>query len=237
MKIDINAIITAFKAAIPYIPVTLRLALIPLLIGTAVGLIIALIRFYRLPILAKFFSGIITVGKGIPIVLSLIVAYLVFSDAFESISQALGWSLQFKDINREYIAMFVLSLYASIGLSEIFRGALTSIPQDQWDAAASIGLTQVQTIRRVVLPQMVPIVLPMICSQLIVLIKASALVSLVSVVDVLNGALITSTTSYTFLESYIAAALIYWGLSILIEQLSGFFERHYARKFVRGTFV
>lgn len=237
MKIDFTAIVTAFNAGIPYIPVTLRLAFVPLVIGTVIGLTIAFIRFYRLPILAKFFSGIITVGKGIPVVLSLIVAYLIFSDAFDQVSQALGWSIQFKDINREYIAMFVLSLYASIGLSEIFRGALTSIPKDQWDAAASIGLTQVQTIRRVILPQLVPIVLPMMCSQLISLIKASALVSLVSVVDVLNGALITSTTSYTFLESYIAAALIYWGLSIVIEQLSGFFERRYARKFVRGTLV
>lgn len=82
---------------------------------------------------------------------------------------------------------------------------------------------------------MIPIALPMICSQLIVLIKASSLVSLVSVVDVLSGALITATTSYTFLESYIAAAIIYWALSITVEQVSQLFERNYTRKFVKGS--
>ncbi len=237
MKIDFLAIAEAFKAAIPFIPVTLRLAFIPLFVGILLGLIVALIRFYRVPVLSTLFSGLITIGKGIPVVLSLMVAYLLFSDWFDQFAATFNWNIQFSDVNREYIGIFVLSATATISLSEIFRGALTSIPKDQWDAAASIGLTQVQTIRRVVFPQLLPIALPMICSQLIVLIKASSLVSLISVVDVLNGALITATTSYTFLESYIAAAMIYWGLSIIIEQFSDLFERNYRKKFVKGSLV
>lgn len=237
MKIDFLAIAEAFKAAIPFIPVTLRLAFIPLFVGILLGLIVALIRFYRVPVLSTLFSGLITIGKGIPVVLSLMVAYLLFSDWFDQFAVTFNWNIQFSDVNREYIGIFVLSATATISLSEIFRGALTSIPKDQWDAAASIGLTQVQTIRRVVFPQLLPIALPMICSQLIVLIKASSLVSLISVVDVLNGALITATTSYTFLESYIAAAMIYWGLSIIIEQFSDLFERNYRKKFVKGSLV
>ena len=237
MKIDLSAIVTALQAAVPYIPVTLRLALLPLLFGSLLGLGIALIRYYRLPLLARFLSGLITIGKGIPIVLSLIVVYLLFSDAFDQLAATFGWSWQFKDLNREYIAIFVLSLYASISLSEVFRGALSAIAKDQLDAAAAIGLTTWQTIYRVLLPQLVPVAPPLLCSQLIVLIKASALVSMVSVVDVLNGALITAATNYTFLEAYLAAALIYWGLALLIEQLSGQFERYYAKKFARGRLV
>lgn len=237
MKIDFLAISEAFKAAIPFIPVTLRLAIIPLIIGIVFGLIIALVRFYQLPVLGKLFSGLITIGKGIPVVLSLIVAYLLFSDWFDQIATNFNWTIRFSDINREYIGIFVLSITATISLSEIFRGALSSIPKDQWDAAASINLTQVQTIRRVIFPQMLPIVLPMVCSQLIVLIKASSLFSLVSVVDVLNGALITATTSYTFLESYIAAAMIYWGLSIAIERLSDLIESKYTTRMVKGSIV
>lgn len=235
MPIDFTAIAEAFKAAIPFIPVTLRLALIPLLIGSLLGLLIALARFYQVPILSKFLNGLVTIGKGIPVVLSLMVAYLLFSDLFDQVATSLSLPIRFSDINREYIGIFVLTITASISLSEIFRGALAAIPKAQWDAAASIGLTQFQTIVRVIFPQMMPIALPMICSQLIVLIKASSLVSLVSVVDVLNGALITATTSYTFLESYIAAAIIYWALSITVEQVFHLFERNYTRKFVRGS--
>lgn len=237
MQIDFSAILAAFEAAVPFIPVTLRLAFIPLFIGIVLGFIVAIIRYYSVPVISKVLSGLVTVGKGIPVVLSLMVAYLLFSDLFDQVATSLHWAIRFSDINREYIGIFVLSISATISLSEIFRGALSSIPKDQWDAAASIGLTQVQTIRRVVFPQLLPITLPMISNQLIVLVKASSLVSLVSVVDVLNGALITATTSYTFLESYIAAALIYWGLSIVIEQVSVLIERNYTRKYVKGSIV
>lgn len=237
MQIDFSAILAAFEAAVPFIPVTLRLAYIPLFIGIVLGFIVAIIRYYSVPVISKVLSGLVTVGKGIPVVLSLMVAYLLFSDLFDQVATSLHWAIRFSDINREYIGIFVLSISATISLSEIFRGALSSIPKDQWDAAASIGLTQVQTIRRVVFPQLLPITLPMISNQLIVLVKASSLVSLVSVVDVLNGALITATTSYTFLESYIAAALIYWGLSIVIEQVSVLIERNYTRKYVKGSIV
>jgi L-cystine transport system permease protein len=237
LQIDFSAILAAFEAAVPFIPVTLRLAFIPLFIGIVLGFIVAIIRYYSVPVISKVLSGLVTVGKGIPVVLSLMVAYLLFSDLFDQVATSLHWAIRFSDINREYIGIFVLSISATISLSEIFRGALSSIPKDQWDAAASIGLTQVQTIRRVVFPQLLPITLPMISNQLIVLVKSSSLVSLVSVVDVLNGALITATTSYTFLESYIAAALIYWGLSIVIEQVSVLIERNYTRKYVKGSIV
>lgn len=237
MQIDFSAILAAFEAAVPFIPVTLRLAFIPLFIGIVLGFIVAIIRYYSVPVISKVLSGLVTVGKGIPVVLSLMVAYLLFSDLFDQVATSLHWAIRFSDINREYIGIFVLSISATISLSEIFRGALSSIPKDQWDAAASIGLSQVQTIRRVVFPQLLPITLPMISNQLIVLVKASSLVSLVSVVDVLNGALITATTSYTFLESYIAAALIYWALSIVIEQVSVLIERNYTRKYVKGSIV
>jgi len=237
LQIDFSAILAAFEAAVPFIPVTLRLAFIPLFIGIVLGFIVAIIRYYSVPVISKVLSGLVTVGKGIPVVLSLMVAYLLFSDLFDQVATSLHWAIRFSDINREYIGIFVLSISATISLSEIFRGALSSIPKDQWDAAASIGLSQVQTIRRVVFPQLLPITLPMISNQLIVLVKASSLVSLVSVVDVLNGALITATTSYTFLESYIAAALIYWALSIVIEQVSVLIERNYTRKYVKGSIV
>ena len=71
MPIDFIAIAEAFKAAVPFIPVTLRLAFIPLFIGMIFGLLIALARFFQVPILSKFLGGLITVGKGVPVVLKI----------------------------------------------------------------------------------------------------------------------------------------------------------------------
>lgn len=230
MKIDFPFILVALKAAIHYIPTTLVIAFVPLLLGMVFGLIIAIIRFYNVPVIAKVLKYLVTIIKGIPVVLMLLVAYLMASDLFDKLATSLHWSLRFKDVNRGWIGIFVLTIVATVGLSEIFRGALAAIKPGQFDAAYAIGLTKRQTLRRIIIPQVFPIALPMITSLLIGLVKASALVSMISVVDVLNGALITATGNYNFLEAYIAAAIIYWAISIIIERLSGVAEKSFIKR-------
>lgn len=222
---DYHAIIQAFQKGIMYLPVTLRLSFIPLVIGSVLGLGFALIRFYNIRFFSHFLKIIFPILKGIPVVLVLIVAYLVFSDWFDQLAVALQFPIRFKDINREYLIIVILSGYATIQLTEVFRGLLLQFDRTQLDAAASIGLTTRQTIMRIILPQLWFQSLPLLCNQWIVLLKLSALASIVSVVDILSGSLITATTSYTFLEAYIAAAVIYWILAIIIEQMGFFLER------------
>ncbi|MFV8785458.1 hypothetical protein [Aerococcus urinaeequi] len=108
MPIDFTAIVEAFKAAVPFIPVTLRLAFIPLFIGMIFGLLIALARFFQVPVLSKFLAALITIGKGVPVVLSLMVAYLLFSDLFDQVATSLSLPIRFSDINREYIGILSL---------------------------------------------------------------------------------------------------------------------------------
>lgn len=227
---DYQAISEAFQKGLVYLPVTLRLSFIPLLIGSILGLGFAFMRFYRIPVVAKGLQLIFPILKGIPVVLSLIVCYLLFSDWFDQLATTFHFPIRFKDLNREYLIIVILSGYATIQLTEVFRGLLIQFDRSQLDAAASIGLTTRQTIFRIILPQLLTQSLPLLCNQWIVLLKLSALASIVSVVDILSGSLIMATTSYTFLESYIAAALIYWILAIMIEQMGFFLER---RPFVK----
>jgi L-cystine transport system permease protein len=87
----------------------------------------------------------------------------------------------------------------------------------------------------VLLPQAIPVSLPMFSNLLINLIKASALGSMVSVVDVFAAAKITAQQNYRFLEAYIAVAIIYWALSFLIEKGAGFLEERMTRRLRRST--
>lgn len=222
---DYTAIVQALQKGLVYLPVTLRLSFFPLIIGSVLGLGFALIRFYHVPFCARFLQVIFPILKGIPVVLSLIVCYLLFSDWFDQITTNLHVAFRFKDLNREYLIIVILSGYATIQLTEVFRGLLIQFDRPQLDAAASIGLTTNQTIVRIILPQLFIQSLPLLCNQWIVLLKLSALASIVSVVDILSGSLITATTSYTFLEAYIAAAIIYWILAVVIEQMGVFLER------------
>lgn len=229
MDFDFPFMLKALKAALEYLPTTLLLGFLPLILGSIIGFVIALVRFYQIPILSTFFKWFVTIFKAIPVILILLVTYIISSDMLDQIAKAQSWDINFKNIDRRWVAIFALTLYAMSGLSEVFRGALSAIPKGQFDAAYSIGLSKKQVIRRVVIPQVFPIAFPMINSTLISLIKASSLVSMVSVVDILNGALIEANVNYRFLEAYVAASFIYWPVCAALEGISSGYERYFSR--------
>ncbi len=234
MSFNVDAMAHAFVLSSRYIGTTLSMTLISLLIGLVIGMIIALLRSYKVPIIAQVLQVFITILKGVPIVLVILGSFLLMSQRFSSFAKSMGWSIRFKDINPMWIAAFALSLMAIINVSEIFRGVFASIPKGQKDAAKAIGLTTFQQIRRVLIPQSIPIAIPMLSNLLINLIKASALASMVGVTDIFAEATVASQQNYTFLEGYVAVALIYWLMSIVIEKGSDLLENHMNRK-IRGS--
>lgn len=227
-QFDINFMVTiALKAAIRYVPITLELALIPFVIGTILGTIIALVRLYNIKYISKILQVIVVIIKGVPVVLQLLIVYFAVLQCFDSVAKTLHLSIRAKNINSVYIGLVALSFFATAYISEAIRGALTAVKKGQYEAGYSVGLTKVQTLRQIILPQAIPVAMPMLCSNLIGLIKGSSLVFMISVTDLLNGALITANSNYKFLEAYVAAAIVYWILCIVIEKISYVLERKF----------
>lgn len=234
MSFKFEVMLQSLKVASQYIGTTLFMAITAIVIGVILGLGIALIRLYRIKGLSQFFQVVVTLLKGIPMVLIILALYLIASKQFDIWSESMNWSLRFKDFNMVWIAISALSLLATINSSEIFRGAFASVKKGQFDAAKSMGMTNLQTIRRVLLPQAIPISLPMFSNLLISLVKASSLASMVSVVDVFAAAKITAQQNYRFLEAYVAVAVIYWGISLVIEKGAQLLEERMTRKLRRA---
>lgn len=225
MGFDFQFMLIAVKAAIAYTPVTLLLAFIPFVMGLALGAVIALIRLYHPRILGRLMQTYIVITKGIPVVLQILIIYFAVVQGFDSIARKFHWSLHAKDINVIYIAFVALTIVAIANLSETVRGALMSVNKGQYEAAYSVGMTRVKALRRIILPQALPAALPMLCSNLIGMIKSTSLVFMISVVDLMNGALITATANYKYLEAYVAAAIVYWILNMSIERVSFMMEK------------
>lgn len=236
MDFSLQFMMTAIRASLHYVPTTLFLAVVPLLLGSVIGMAIALIRLFKIPFAATFLKWVVIILKAIPLVLVLLVTYLMTSDFFDQLAVANGWSIGFKDVNPIWIVIFSLTQYAMTTLAEAFRSALESVPKGQYDAAYSVGLTRWQLIRRILIPQAFPIAFPMISSTLIGLVKASSLAFMVSVVDVLNGALIEANSNYRFLEVYVAASIVYWAICAVIENLSKRIEEKFNKE-VRSAMV
>lgn len=213
---DYQFIWECIKVALKYTPITLYLSLTAFSLGLIFGLPIALIRFYKVPFWGRVFEWLVNLSNSIPLLLTLTIVYLVTIPAVPIIGHLFGQDWQFSQFPREWIAIIVLGLFAINYVSEAIRASIQSVPILQWEAAASVGLSQRQTLFRIILPQAFKASIPVFGNIITSLIKVSALVSAVSVVDLLNAVLIASQINYKYLEAYIAAAIVYWGICLLV---------------------
>jgi L-cystine transport system permease protein len=125
--------------------------------------------------------------------------------------------------------MVAMSAYAAVAISETMRSALNSVPEGQYEACFSVGLTRAQALRRIIMPQALSFAVPVLCNNFIGLIKGSSIVYVIGILDVLNGAMTSAQINYRFLEAYIAAALIYWALCAAVERASWHMEKYFAK--------
>ncbi|WP_062326957.1 amino acid ABC transporter permease [Treponema endosymbiont of Eucomonympha sp.] len=229
MGFDLSFMTVALKAGISAVPLTTALSGGAFAVSFLCGTVFALVRLNNVPYLSKLLQIYITVIKAVPAILLLYIVYFLIVDGFNAFSEALRLNVTSKNISMNVIAVIALSLNGTVTVSETIRGAFLSVPRGQYEGAYSVGLTGYQTLKRVVLPQMIPVAVPVLCNNLIVFIKMSALLYYISVTDILNAAQIPATINYKFLESYVAAALIYWAICVAIEKLSKLLERKLSR--------
>lgn len=226
-EFDFSFMMIALKAALKYINITIILAVVPFIIGIIVGTLIAIIRFFKIKILSSILKIYVVIIKGTPMVLLLLITYMAVIQCFDGLAIKFHWSIRTKNINTIYIAFVALSSFAIVNISETIRGALAALDKGQYESAYAVGLTTFQTLLRIILPQAVPIAIPMLCSNFIGLIKGSSLAFMISVTELLNASLITATSNYKYLEAYVAAALVYWPLCVIIEKMSYMLEKYF----------
>lgn len=235
MHFNIQAMVSSIAYASHYLGTTLVLSAAALVIGVVIGFFIALIRFYKIAVASQVLQVLVTVLKGVPIVLILLALYLLATTQFDTWAQAMHLSIRFKNLSTIWIAIIGLSIMSLVNASEAFRGAFASISNGQLDAGKSIGMTTSQIVRRVLLPQAIPVSIPVLGNLFINLIKASALASMVGVVDIFQAATVSGQQGYTFLEAYVGVALIYWALVVCVERGSDFIGQRMTRRLRRAV--
>jgi L-cystine transport system permease protein len=229
MNIKPKFIIDCFKSAVSYIPTTLFITVSVVLIGLVFGVLIAALRTYRKPVVSHIADAYVVMFKAIPINLLIVVSSIVFTTYFGNIAGFFHLNIGIRDVNRVYLGIFALSFPSIAQMSEFIRGSLLSVDKGQFEAAYTVGLSFFQTFRRIVFPQMMLVFIPSLTGIVISLMKATSLVILLGILDVLNGALKYANVYYCYFEAYLAAALVYWGLSGLIQSLGKISEKRLGR--------
>ena len=121
-------------------------------------------------------------------------------------------------------AVVTVGICASAYISEIWRGAIAALPRGQAEAAQAIGMAPVAIWRRIILPQAVVMSLPALVNELILLVKASSLVSVVGIMELTRASQAQAATTFRPLEVYLAAACIYLAINLCLAAAGRWLE-------------
>jgi His/Glu/Gln/Arg/opine family amino acid ABC transporter permease subunit len=189
----------------------------------------ALVRISRVPVLGQLAALYVSFMRGTPLLVQIYLSYYGLPKYLNWLGDRYGWSLDVSGIPA--IAFIYLAFTLNVGAyaSEIVRAAIEAIDRGQMEAALSVGMTRWQGMRRIVLPQAFAIALPSLGNSVIALVKDTSLAFLVSVVEVMGEAKIQGARGLQFFEVYLAAALVYWVVCIVIERGVAVLERRVRR--------
>lgn len=208
-----EALPTLLRAA----PITLGYALAAMLLGLPLALLVALARLARFPALRGVSGVYVSFMRGTPLLVQIFMLYYGLPAFGINVSPLLG-------------GVLALTLNAAAYLSETIRASILSVPRGQREAALSLGLTERQTLRLIVLPQAARVALPSLGNTLIGLVKDTSLVSVITVVELLRSAQLVIARTFEPFGPYLAAALIYWLISSLLALVQRRLEARLARQ-------
>jgi polar amino acid transport system permease protein len=176
--------------------VTLRIAVVSLLLGVVLGLPTGVARVYGPPWLQRLARGYITLFQGTPLLIQLFLVYYGLPD--------LGITF-----DRLTAAFITLGLNSGAYQAEYLRGALQSVGQEQMTAARAIGMSKWQAIRSIVLPQALRLVLPAWSNEVIAMLKNTAVVYVIAILDLMGQAKALNSDFFAPIPIYMTVAVFY----------------------------
>ena len=192
---------------------TIGLSLAGVFFGTIVGLLISLGKMAKSRVISFFFTCYITVFRGTPLLVQLLIIH------FGAVPFFLHQS------NGIFATIVALSLNAAAYIAETIRAGIQSIPRGQMEASRSLGMTHVQAMRYVILPQAIRHILPPLGNEFISLIKDSSLASTIAAPELMYWAAAMNAQYYRVWESYLSSAAIYLFLTFTLSHLLSYIER------------
>jgi len=168
----------------------------------------------------------VEIFRGIPLLVQLIFWYFAFPSVIQRVGDAIHFA-PFSNYLANPLAMAVIGLTICYGayMSEIYRAGIQSISKGQMEAARSLGMSQFQSMRYVVLPQAIRVILPPMGNEFISLLKDSSLVSVVSVADLTTRGRQFASKYATPIETWSMVALLYLVMTILSARVVNWIER------------
>lgn len=205
--------------------VTLLISMVGTISGLIIGLLIGVYRTAPtaankgLAILQKMFdwllSAYIEIFRGTPMIVQSMVIYY-------GTAQAFGISL-----DRTLAAIFIVSINTGAYMSEIVRGGIFAVDKGQFEAATALGFTHGQTMRKIVLPQVIRNILPATGNEFVINIKDTSVLNVISVVELYFSGNTVATQTYQYFQTFTIIAVIYFVLTFTVTRILRYVEKRF----------
>ncbi|MFT2112047.1 ABC transporter permease [Marinomonas sp. 2405UD68-3] len=209
---DFSVVISYFPRLLDGAWVTMQLVLLSIVLGAILALPVALARISASPWVRAFPFLYIFFFRGTPLLVQIFLVYYGASQ-FEVVKESIFWPILREPF---WCAIIAFTLNTSAYTAEIFRGAIQAIPVGEVEACKVVGMTKVQMYRRILLPRAFGIVLPAYGNEIILMLKCSALASTITLLDLTGMARTIIARTYTPIEIFLAAGVIYLVISMAI---------------------
>jgi polar amino acid transport system permease protein len=194
---------------------TVHITVMGTLLAAGLGLVFAVLRRLAIPVVSPVVSFLVVFVRGTPLLVQAYVAFFVLP----------AYGVSFDALTTGIV---VIGINYSAYMAEVYRSGIQGVPTGQWEAATALSLPGSRTWGRIILPQAIRTVVPMLGNYLIQMFKDSAVLSAITVVELMATAQAIGSSSFRYLEPLTLAALLFLAVSYPASRLVNRLERRYA---------
>ena len=230
MTFEFDTAVEAFAFILKHLPLTLFLPAVTLLIGIVLGSMIAIVRLRSNKLVNAVLAIAVSFFRSVPAILQVFIMYYSLPYLIAPILSAVtGSVVKPFDVSPYWTAYIFFIIYQTAYQSENIRGALLSVDRGQLEAALAVGLSYYQAYKRIILPQAFAVAMPSFFTYYLHGIKSLALLFTIKIVDIFAAADIFAALYSRRTEPYVADAIIYWLLCVVLTFVFNSWERRLSK--------
>ena len=213
---------------------TIKLTVLSMAIGIVLGIVAAIMRLSENPVVRGAAWLYVWFFRGTPLLVQ-IVFWFAISDLFKTLAFGVPFGPHFANqktvtlISLFLSALLALSLNEGAYMAEIVRAGILAVDEGQTEAAHALGMTKLQTMRRIVLPQAMRVIVPPTGNEINSMLKSTSLVSIVGIFDLLRSAQAIYNANYKIIPLLIVVVLWYLAMTSILQVGQFYLERYYGR--------
>ena len=205
------------KTVLKALPVTLELTVISFVLSLLLAVIIAIVDYFKIPILRQIFAVYVSFFRGTPLIPQLFLLYFGIPTFIKPL----------RSIPAITICVIGLTLNSAAYMKEVVRGSLLSVPDGQKEAALAHGMTSMQTMMRIVLPQAARVAVPSLFNNLVDIVKGTSMAFTIGVVEITAAANLRASVTFNYFEAYMILMMIYWVIILVLERIEAMIEQKF----------